>query len=137
MSTYYEQRTTAIDNLIATTAARAKAADAKLAEATAAAASATGDVAERARADAREFATHAASANCAAKIAANHPEYLQKYHADYDRNINCGSWSFVWNRNEFYFEALNAYTAFLREKGCTVKQEENRQDEVIVYVTRQ
>ena len=145
MSTY-EQSIAAIDTLIATTAARAQAADAKLAgaiaAATAAAAIANTDaaaakVADRARADAREFATHAASANCAARIAANHHGFLQKYHDDYDHNINGRSWSFTWNKYEQYFEALNAYTAFLRMKGCKVKQEEPMQDYVKVFVTKQ
>ena len=145
MSTY-EQSVAAIDKRIVTEAAYAKAADAKLAEAIAAAnaaiANATADaaaakVAERAQADAREFATHAASANSGAEKAAKQHYYLQKYHDDYDHNINCSEWSFSWNRNEFYFEALDAYKAFLRMNGCKVKQEENRQDDVVVYVTRQ
>jgi hypothetical protein len=86
----YEQSIAAIDTLIATTAARAQAADAN-----ASADAAAAKVAETARADAREFANHAATANCAAKIAANHHGFLQKYHDDYDHNINCRSWSFT------------------------------------------
>ena len=144
----YEQSIAAIDTLIATTAARAQAADAKLAEAIAAATAAAAiantiadaaaaKVAETARADAREFATHAASANCAAKIAANHHGFLQKYHDDYDCNVNSNSWSFTWNKYEQYFEALNAYTAFLQQKGCKVEREEPMQDYVKVFVTKQ
>lgn len=126
----YEQSVAAIDMLIATTAAHAQAADAKVAEAMAAVNNIADAAVDRALYE-------AATANRAAEIAANQHGFLQKYHDDYDHNINCSEWSFSWNRNEQYFEALDAYTVFLRMKGCKVKREENRQEEVMVYVTRQ
>ena len=161
MSTYYEQSIAAIDKLIATTAERVKSTNAKYAEAKADATAAIAIVedattaaingactnadayaaaktAEIAKAKAHDYASYAASATSAAKIAANHHGFLQKYHDDYDYHLEKNEeWSFQWNRYEFYFEALNAYIAFLREKGFKVEREEPMQYVVFINVTKQ